>query len=521
MRKSLIGLVLALSLSYLPAFSANTPKAGSVCNKKGVTKTYKGKEFNCLKKGGKLVWSKGKVVKRETSVAAPEVTPSLAPSPTPTTTPTSTPTPTPTPTPNSSVSPNEKSNLMQSAEIAQVSECKIKDTNVSKQPAGSYNNIGFPITPHELPIIGNVKIALLPVSFRDIPGKSSVSSQLIEYSKKMNSWAQHFSNGKLSYDFSIHADWIELPENSTQFRIQPPSSPTYLVDQSKLANRIIEIADKTFDFKDVQAILIYWPEIPKTFEFDLGLRDFSMTSNEGSYSVFIWSPGPFMYSNIGTSSEIKRKRMWQFYLHEMLHSHGITGHAPAGFDTGVGNTIWGASSALDSWSLFLAGWTLDEQIYCAPRIKLNTSVVHLAAVDEIGVSGYRTIIIPISGSEAIVVEARKPVHFSEDWPDDSEGVFAFTVDTSKRNDPRNPLPSNSRKFESWAYFLPPTKLIKSGRDYEAIKCQDEVRQVGCSGLVNDFRDFLLTVGDHIEYAGIRIDLLEFKEKAIVKIYKTL
>ena len=45
-------------------------------------------------------------------------------------------------------------------------------------------------------------------------------------------------------------------------------------------------------------------------------------------------------------------------------------------------------------------------------------------------------------------------------------------------------------------------------------------QVGCSGLVSDFRDFLLTVGDHIEYAGIRIDLLELKEKAIVRIYKT-
>jgi hypothetical protein len=336
----------------------------------------------------------------------------------------------------------------------------------------------------------------------------------------MNSWAQHFTNGKLSYDFSIHVDWIELPENSTQFRIQAPSSPTYLVDQSKLATRIIETADKSFDFKDIQAILIYWPEIPKSFEFDLGLRNFSMTSNEGSYSVFIWSPGPFMYSNIGTSSEIKKKRMWQFYLHEMLHSHGITGHAPAGFDTGVGNTIWGASSALDSWSLFLAGWTLDEQIYCAPRDKLYTSVIHLAAIDEIGVNGYRSIVIPISGSEAIVVEARKPVHFSEDWPDDSEGVFAFTVDTSKRNDPQNPLPSNSRKFESWSYFLPPTKLIKSRKDHEAIKCQDEVRQVGCSGLVNDFRDFLLTVGDHIEYAGIRIDLIEFKEKAIVKIYKT-
>ena len=80
MRKSLIGLVLVLSLSSLPAFSANTPKAGSACNKKGVTKTYKAKEFKCLKKGGKLVWSKGKVTKQAVSIpnSAPSSTPSVS-----------------------------------------------------------------------------------------------------------------------------------------------------------------------------------------------------------------------------------------------------------------------------------------------------------------------------------------------------------------------------------------------------------------------------------------------------------
>ena len=73
MRKSLIGLVLALSLSSLPAFSANSPKAGSACKKKGITKTHKGKEFECIKKGGKLVWSKGiRVTESEGITVAPK-----------------------------------------------------------------------------------------------------------------------------------------------------------------------------------------------------------------------------------------------------------------------------------------------------------------------------------------------------------------------------------------------------------------------------------------------------------------
>jgi hypothetical protein len=100
MKKVLIGLVLVLSLSSLPAFSANTPKAGSACNKKGITKTHKGIEFKCLKKGGKLVWSKGKGKSKEATDFQDAPTTS-APSPVPTLTsnPLASPSPLPSPSP--------------------------------------------------------------------------------------------------------------------------------------------------------------------------------------------------------------------------------------------------------------------------------------------------------------------------------------------------------------------------------------------------------------------------------------
>lgn len=87
-RRVVICFALLFSLFALPAFSANTPKAGSACNKKGITKTHKGKEFKCQNKGGKLVWSNGRVVNKESSVAAPKVTPNVAPNPTPSVAPT-------------------------------------------------------------------------------------------------------------------------------------------------------------------------------------------------------------------------------------------------------------------------------------------------------------------------------------------------------------------------------------------------------------------------------------------------
>lgn len=82
MRRGIIGVSLFLTISFIPAYSATPPKAGSACSKLGTTKTHQGKNYTCVKSGKKLIWSKGVVVKK----AAPSWP--------------STPTPTPTPTPS-------------------------------------------------------------------------------------------------------------------------------------------------------------------------------------------------------------------------------------------------------------------------------------------------------------------------------------------------------------------------------------------------------------------------------------
>jgi hypothetical protein len=63
-----------LSFSSLPAISANAPKAGSVCNKKGATKAFKGKDFKCVKRSGKLVWIKAETA-AEKNLNAPAMSP--------------------------------------------------------------------------------------------------------------------------------------------------------------------------------------------------------------------------------------------------------------------------------------------------------------------------------------------------------------------------------------------------------------------------------------------------------------
>ena len=94
-----IALVAVLALGVSPSISSAAVKAGAACKKEGQVSKKAGKEYTCIKKGKKLVWSKGVVIKS----AAPAVTP----------TPTLTPAPIPTPTvtqPPKALTPLEKLN---------------------------------------------------------------------------------------------------------------------------------------------------------------------------------------------------------------------------------------------------------------------------------------------------------------------------------------------------------------------------------------------------------------------------
>ena len=82
MRKVTLGLSLLLIFSLIPAYSATPPKAGLSCAKQGMTKTYQGKKFTCIKSGKKLVWDKGTLIKQTAPLPTPTQAPNSTPSPT-------------------------------------------------------------------------------------------------------------------------------------------------------------------------------------------------------------------------------------------------------------------------------------------------------------------------------------------------------------------------------------------------------------------------------------------------------
>lgn len=102
-KKIFAGLVSISLLIPFPAFSAQVPKPGAACSKKGLIQKSDNKTFTCVLIKKKLVWNAGSVIKSN-----PAAKPTPSPVPTSTANDSSKPTPavTPTPTPTNSPSPS-------------------------------------------------------------------------------------------------------------------------------------------------------------------------------------------------------------------------------------------------------------------------------------------------------------------------------------------------------------------------------------------------------------------------------
>ena len=174
MRRGIIGLSLLLTISLIPANSATPPKAGSICSKQGVTKTYQGKKFTCIKSGKKLVWDKGFPVKTGSPTSSPLPQPSSTsiPSATPSVTPAVTPSVTPAATPsvNSDLSKCSNENIFKRlpVELSKISYvapigvlAPVGGSPLPKQHTGfMLNEYGVPIfAPGDLTIIQIRKVS--------------------------------------------------------------------------------------------------------------------------------------------------------------------------------------------------------------------------------------------------------------------------------------------------------------------------------------------------------------------------
>jgi hypothetical protein len=451
MRKVLTALVaLTLTLGIAPLHAA--VKAGDKCTTLGQKKSASGKDFTCVKSGKKLVWNKG--IERVITPA------DLAPQPSP-----------------------EK-----------LATCQIKDQRPGG-PSAYWQGIAYPISDFNreklLPLTGKAKVAFIPIDFSDVPGQGKPLDFGQSQIDGANEWLAWYTNGKLKYEWQTYNSWIRTPKPSTQYNWAHPVHGGYQGQATPQAQsteamiqQLVTAASPHFNFEGVGAVFLLVPKEVKAIELEITQRNSIWQTAQG--------PQRFSFFTPGAAINQRGDRLWGWWIHEVLHSHGIAGHFPFG-NLNLHMMIGGVQSdALSSWDALSAGWTNEEDIYCLSKEKVTKIALTLSPLDR-KQKGLKSVMIKLNDHQVLVFESRRP----EKWSLPSlyvNGLMAYVVDTKKITDREGESAGEER--ERTATYLTTDQRAENGSNLF----------VGCNRTKCDRTMVYARAGQTFTFDGIKVTL---------------
>jgi hypothetical protein len=390
---------------------------------------------------------------------------------------------------------------------APIADCQLQDARVNKfQP----NNVGFPHKNDIIPSLGKHKVILIPIDFSDSPGTADFLAQQNALMKTYSAWYKFFSNGRASAEVVTSKKWFRAPKPSSSYIVgqtQPNTASKFGSVMDEIAQEFINATGNTFDFTDSPGVFFIYPKMNNIgIESSLNGRGVSLMTPQGTKQLFYFGPGKYSYK-VESRQRKPYSKFYGLWIHEILHSQGMALHAPGnGFPTGLGQDQEGASLTIGMWEQFLLGWLKDSQVYCQPAQTLSSSTLVLNPL-ELASDKFKTAIIPLSKTQALVAESRRPVGYSSGWDKVDSGVFVYLVDTTKDNDRSNESSGadkgNDMKFSKWAFYLAP----------------DNSRMTNSADFYYQYRDYFVKKGQSVTYGGVKITVLKSGTTDTIQIKK--
>ena len=315
-----------------------------------------------------------------------------------------------------------KSTLSNTSLFSNLEPCRIADGD----PALSNMTAGFPIPFGRIDLAKGARITVLGVDFADkLGGTSSPKATSESKTSAVEKFWKAQSTVPVSFDWNWNSDWLHLPGSIKSYGLggsffEGKFNPTQYFG---FVRNIITLADPFTDFSGTNFLFITFP--PGITNDEIGTflvhTQGSYSTGEGTIFNLIVAGGD--YANADT------------YIHEFGHALGLTDIR----DTqDVGNQKSDGMyydimnnpryPELLVWHRFLLGFLEDQQIHCITSQEPSAHLLEPVAANTRGVKG---LIIPISNTEAIVVESRRSIGYDTalSGRNDLQGVVVYTLDT--------------------------------------------------------------------------------------------
>jgi M6 family metalloprotease-like protein len=377
-------LSLFLSSPFIPANAA--AKAGAKCTKVGIKSVVKDKSYICIKSGKKLIW---KLNSQNSNTSKPII---------------------------------PVTNLSDAALFSNLDKCRIIDGD----PQTTNMTAGFPIPDGRIDLVKGAKMQIIGVDFPDKIGGTKSPKEL---NQNLTSLVEKFWSAQSSipvkFDWEWSSEWVRMPNSINSYSLggsffQGKFNPDAYFN---FAKEIISKTDSNIDFTGVNFLFIVFPSGIKNEEIGTFLvhTQGTYSTREGNIFNLIMAGGD--YNSAST------------YIHEFGHALGLTDIR----DTlDVGNQksdgmyydIMNNSTypELLVWHRYLLGFLENSQIHCINSTDTSTHwLVPVASVSK----QVKGIVIPLSSTEAVIVESRRAIGFDTALSSRSDlvGAVVYTLDS--------------------------------------------------------------------------------------------
>ena len=360
--------------------------------------------------------------------------------------------------------------------------CRLTEARINKfQPW----NIGFPRGTSDntpaLPSTGVANIQLIAVDFSDAVGTAeeltAADAQISEYNK----WFEFTSNGALSFNWQYPKRWLRMSKSVPGYGLLKGDRATVL----PMAQEIVSLADPLIDFTNSDFVFVLFPRTIRGLNDGIGMANWQVNSAEGPVKN-LFGGAEYFYNN--------NYDLWSFWIHEWGHPMGLAGHSPRS-NLSIMDNQNGSSVTLNVWDTFFAGWMGSDELYCMPskQSMLETQLIPLERLQR----GMRGVIVPISTTEALVVESHRAEGWGSKLGAGTYGVLVYYIDTTKDTD-RSGEQQGIVK-EAWSKYVTPNTNTNPDP----------------SNALNK----LLLQGDTVTYKGITVTLTKTGDVDTVKITK--
>ena len=291
---------------------------------------------------------------------------------------------------------------------ADTSRCKLN--HLAQDPPGyvQTTGVGFPKHPDRLNTTGTVTWQVLFITYPDVPVTSKSKTLYKELIPDFKDYYEKSSNKKLKLKINVNWNWITMSKPVSAYQ----SAENDLASGDAWIKEAVAIADGVVDFSNTDAILLL--SNPDAYSFG---KAWPYTAHPNT--PFIAADGR-QIKNATVITWANNLPQSMVLIHEAGHNFGFIDHRDfVGEYSPMGPTF--PLNELLGWEKWYAGWISDKKIDCV----ISSKSLTLEVVDE---KKGKMAVIPISNTEAVVVEVRHKKRFDKFLTE--PGIIVYTVDSS-------------------------------------------------------------------------------------------